>query len=543
MKKILLIIILVISVIPVFSQATQGTRVTAPVVPNDSSDVYPTHDDYFGAGGFRVVNTITEMINIPVLRKKIGMLVYVKADSTLYQLKTNGYTVFSNTRDSINNLKVTQKLTVQALGGAYQTTFPFQVSDSANYNRLAISSKGLLIAGRQHNSTVNVDGLAMIGAKNSLQGINSFAIGKNVAADNDSTFCLGIDLTAPLTNTVKVGYGSNYMTFDKDSIRFFGKYKSSLPNVNNGLSVNSNTVELGGNLTKGTLINMGSNALELSNFSQTNYQCYYEFSPYGLSLYNYRDNTRKKTASIYSQYTSNQEEIAIETDDYSNGRTNNTIIKSNPYYIDFELNATNSAYNKKLRMDSTGIYYITEDTSLFTDFHLISKHYFIDQLPSKARSTILTGFSSSNSAIASTDNILQAFGKTQGQFDAGIHTAYVELDSSKLKHTGSTDIIAGLTTSKFASICGVSAFFAYDGANTYSGSLECNININGTQIYTLTTSLGYPSNQAFTFEKVPTPGSLSPNWPIRVTITTPVTSASANGKLRIFIHYVITSLN
>jgi hypothetical protein len=65
-----------------------GTRVIQPIVPNDSNDVYPTHTDRYGHGGYRSVNDRIERDNIPIERQKLGMAVYVNSDQMLYILLT-----------------------------------------------------------------------------------------------------------------------------------------------------------------------------------------------------------------------------------------------------------------------------------------------------------------------------------------------------------------------------------------------------------------------------------------------------------------------
>jgi len=87
MKKIIFLILALAQVFIVYSQETSGTRVTAPIVPNDSSDVYPTHDAYFGRDGYRSVSTLAERDSIKAGYRKAGMLVYVQADSSYYQLR------------------------------------------------------------------------------------------------------------------------------------------------------------------------------------------------------------------------------------------------------------------------------------------------------------------------------------------------------------------------------------------------------------------------------------------------------------------------
>jgi len=69
--------------------AVKGTNVAAPVVPFDTDDIYPTHDEQYGKGGFRAVADTTARDAIPDERRTEGMLVYVVADATTYQLEAD----------------------------------------------------------------------------------------------------------------------------------------------------------------------------------------------------------------------------------------------------------------------------------------------------------------------------------------------------------------------------------------------------------------------------------------------------------------------
>lgn len=66
----------------------KGTNVPAEIVPYTNEDNYATHDEMFGRGGYRSVNSIAEMNSIPTDRRKEGMLVNVIGDK-IYKL-TNG---------------------------------------------------------------------------------------------------------------------------------------------------------------------------------------------------------------------------------------------------------------------------------------------------------------------------------------------------------------------------------------------------------------------------------------------------------------------
>lgn len=66
-----------------------GTQVIAKVVPVDSLDTYPTHDELYGKGGYRTVATTIVRDAIPADRRSVGMLVYVTANSHFYTLDAN----------------------------------------------------------------------------------------------------------------------------------------------------------------------------------------------------------------------------------------------------------------------------------------------------------------------------------------------------------------------------------------------------------------------------------------------------------------------
>ena len=67
--------------------ALQGTILASKIVPTDSLDTYATHDDKYGRGGHRSVDTLEERDNITTPRRKEGMTVYVKENKTKYVLE------------------------------------------------------------------------------------------------------------------------------------------------------------------------------------------------------------------------------------------------------------------------------------------------------------------------------------------------------------------------------------------------------------------------------------------------------------------------
>ena len=67
------------------AKITGGVVVTGFISPTDDTDVYATHDSWYGVGGFREVFSITQRNAISIERRRAGMLVAVTGDQ-VYQL-------------------------------------------------------------------------------------------------------------------------------------------------------------------------------------------------------------------------------------------------------------------------------------------------------------------------------------------------------------------------------------------------------------------------------------------------------------------------
>lgn len=64
-----------------------GTVILSGMIsPTDTTDKYPTHEDKLGKGGYMSVADIAERDNIPLLRRKQGMMVYVVSTNIIFQL-------------------------------------------------------------------------------------------------------------------------------------------------------------------------------------------------------------------------------------------------------------------------------------------------------------------------------------------------------------------------------------------------------------------------------------------------------------------------
>ena len=77
----------------------QGTVVAAKIVPGTSEDTFATHDEQYGTGGYRTVQSLTDRNNISQQRRVKGMLVNVLEDNNLYKLKNNPSTASTQNSD------------------------------------------------------------------------------------------------------------------------------------------------------------------------------------------------------------------------------------------------------------------------------------------------------------------------------------------------------------------------------------------------------------------------------------------------------------
>ena len=81
----------------------KGLNIPASIVPYTDEDTYATHDSKFGKGGWQSVETASEMFNIPMPRRSIGMAVYVTSVNKTYvlngRLDNLGWTLYSDQLD------------------------------------------------------------------------------------------------------------------------------------------------------------------------------------------------------------------------------------------------------------------------------------------------------------------------------------------------------------------------------------------------------------------------------------------------------------
>lgn len=145
-----------------------GTLIASVIVPTDSLDEHATHDEKWGKGGFRSVDTLGERDAITLPRRREGMLVWVKDEDRFYHLK-----------GSVDNSSWVHT----PIGGAGDVVIPFQqalavVSDGQTafpgvLGRTPFTSDNaiMLINGASYDNThFKVEGKSVTWLSTRLQG-------------------------------------------------------------------------------------------------------------------------------------------------------------------------------------------------------------------------------------------------------------------------------------------------------------------------------------------------------------------------------------
>ena len=99
-----------------------GTLLISAISPYNSTDKYPTHYAKYGHGGYRSVNDITELNEIPQERREEGMLVYVATEDKIYKYKNGVFAILElgsgNSDDALTEAKA---YTDELANGAVKT--------------------------------------------------------------------------------------------------------------------------------------------------------------------------------------------------------------------------------------------------------------------------------------------------------------------------------------------------------------------------------------------------------------------------------------
>ena len=177
-----------------------GTNVSAMVVPFDTQDIYATHNDKYGRGGFRVLDTLADRDDITTPRRKAGMWVKVLETGKVYELDANetswtevtfsggtggSYTLPAATRSTLGGIKVGSGLSITSDG-------VLSVDISCNK-----TSRSDILAGTIED--IDQLGLASIIAikwavtviNPTTQQVRSFEVSANVSDSGDIYYVIG----------------------------------------------------------------------------------------------------------------------------------------------------------------------------------------------------------------------------------------------------------------------------------------------------------------------------------------------------------------
>jgi hypothetical protein len=121
-----------------------GTNVSAMVVPFDTQDIYATHNDKYGRGGFRVCDTIVDRDSITTPRRKAGMWVKVIETNKIYSLDANETTwtevTFSGGGSGSNAIATRSALGQVIVGNGLSVTSAGVISVDTSVNSISRST-------------------------------------------------------------------------------------------------------------------------------------------------------------------------------------------------------------------------------------------------------------------------------------------------------------------------------------------------------------------------------------------------------------------
>ena len=143
-----------------------GLNITAPVVPSQDTDTYPSHRAIYGYGGWREVATVADRDAIPSLRRESGMSVYVTSEQKLYVLQDDLVTWNEFKSGSTDSVRKTDDLStfVPMVNGEiveytgtttqnYTQGYFYKVTENITYT----DASGILVGGNLSNLEVDVD--------------------------------------------------------------------------------------------------------------------------------------------------------------------------------------------------------------------------------------------------------------------------------------------------------------------------------------------------------------------------------------------------
>lgn len=174
-----------------------GLNISAPVVPAQDSDAYPSHRAMYGHGGWREVTNTTERDAISQARREAGMAVYVTSEKSVYILNDDLVTWTLLEQGKVDDVQIKT-----STNGNFETVVTDKIAkiDLSNINASIDTIEGLIptqasttnqLADKDFvNSSISTNTAIFIGTFQSLEELNSY---QGTLTDNDYAFVITKD--------------------------------------------------------------------------------------------------------------------------------------------------------------------------------------------------------------------------------------------------------------------------------------------------------------------------------------------------------------
>jgi hypothetical protein len=362
-----------------------GVEIIGFISPTDPNDQYPVIDPLYGIDGFRNVNTLSELNNIPDLRRRAGMVVGVSGGTTYYKLNPSpwlgnisDWSLFQTGSGSVSgeylplsggtvsgDTKFTSGLTANTISASTYQNLPVSGLTAGN---------NINVSGVSGNFTISVTGLTQ-----------DYLPLSGGTVSGDTKFTSG--LTA---NTISASTYYNYPTFTGGTV-------SGGTNFTSGLTANTLTVN-GVKITGDTYTTGGT------------------YNNNGSINFNYNNGTGFTVTGLYTGQTSYVNSISVGTGLSANTTTGIvTIINTEPdkqvtitggtnieilgSYPNFGVNFTGNTSDNYLPLSGGTVSGATRFTSGITANTISATTY--SNLPTDIR---VTGATYSNNTFTYTNN-------------------------------------------------------------------------------------------------------------------------------------------
>jgi len=234
-----------------------GVEVIGFISPTDPNDQYPVIDPLYGIDGFRNVNTLSDLNNIPNLRRRAGMVVGVSGGTTYYKLNPSpwlgnisDWSLFQTGGGSVSG----EYLPLS--GGTVTGNTIFTLGLTSN-TISATTYQNLPVSGLTAGNNINVSGVSgnfTISVTGLTQDYLPLSGG---TVSGDTKFTSG--LTA---NTISASTYYNYPTFTGGTVSGGTNFTSGLTANTltvNGVKITGDTYTTGGTYNNNGSINFNYN--------------------------------------------------------------------------------------------------------------------------------------------------------------------------------------------------------------------------------------------------------------------------------------------